>query len=159
MSLLIIIGGIWGICWLLGHAQRAAKERERARLIAQREQLKRMVALEKEQQRQAKEQARLAREQERQAAQFAKHEARIAKLEQSAAQAREDIDNYAYRIEQLNKKGEYLELERDACIDGGKEWNKWNDKCMANDDKIYRLQRQMNKAQTILENAERELSA
>lgn len=88
-----------------------------------------------------------------------KEDKRRLRLEQSAAQAREDIDNYAYRIEQLNKKGEYLELERDACIDGGKEWNKWNDKCMANDDKIYRLQKQMNKAQTVLENAERELSA
>lgn len=66
------------------------------------------------------------------------------------SQAMEDIDHIAYCIEQVIKKGEYLELERDACVKYGKEWHKWNDKCLANEEKHYKLVKQMNKAREVL---------
>lgn len=65
-------------------------------------------------------------------------------------QAQEDIDHIAYCIDQVIKKGEYLELERDACVKYGKEWHKWNDKCLANEEKHYKLVKQMNKAREVL---------
>lgn len=79
------------------------------------------------------------------------------KTEEQFYQATEDINHLKYTIAQLNKKSEYLELERDACVPYGKEWHKWNDKVMANDERIYKLMKQMNKAKETAERAKRNL--
>jgi len=138
---------------------RRAKE-ERRRIV---EENKRIAA---EQIEQAKAQARLEREQARQAAEqqrqaelLRKHEERISQLEFKVSQAQDDIDNLAYRIEQAQEYSIYLERERDACVIGSKEYFKWHNKVMAQDDKIYRMTKQMNKAQFERDNAQRQIDA
>lgn len=142
-------------------AEEMRKDREERKRIA--EENKRIVA---EQIEQAKAQARLEREQARQAAEqqrqaelLRKHEQRISQLEFKVSQAQDDIDNLAYRIEQAQEYSIYLERERDACVPGSKEYFKWHNKVMAQDDKIYRMTKQMNKAQYERDNALRQINA
>ena len=127
MSLIIVIGCIWGICKLISAASAASKERarqaemarvraaqerqraEQARMreawkaaqAAERERVRQMVALEKEQARQAKEQERLAKEQEKQAAILAKHEERLLRIEQKLELAKRDEEHWEQEEERL----------------------------------------------------------
>ena len=120
MSVIIIVGIIWGICKLISAASAARKERarqaemarvraaqerqraEQARMreewkaaqAAERERVRQMVALEREQARQAKEQERIAKEQERQAAQLAKHEERLLRIEQKLELAQREEEHW-----------------------------------------------------------------
>lgn len=89
--------------------------------------------------------------------QIAKHEEQLRKHEFLLQQMVSDIDNLAWRIEEAQKYSVYLESERDKCIPGGKEYFKWQNKLSTNDDKIYRLTKQMNKAQFAKAEAERKL--
>ena len=137
MSLLIIIGCIWGICKLISAASAASKERarqaelarvraaqerqraEQARMreewkaaqAAERERVRKMVALEREQARQAKEQEWIAREQERQAVLLEKHEKRIASLELRMSQAEIDIQNEIANLDHFTAKLASLDEE------------------------------------------------
>ena len=142
-------------------AEEMRKDREERRRIA--EENKRIAA---EQIAQAKalaqherEMRRQAVEQARQAELLRKHEQRISQLEFTVSQAQDDIDNLAYRIEQAQEYSIYLERERDACVTGSKEYFKWHNKLMAQDDKIYRMTKQMNKAQYERDNAQRQIDA
>ena len=129
--------------------KRIAEENRRI-AAAQIAQAKAQARLEQEQRRQAVEQAR-------QAELLRKHEQRISQLEFTVSQAQDDIDNLAYRIEQAQEYSIYLERERDACVIGSKEYFKWHNKVMAQDDKIYRMTKQMNKAQYVRDNAQRQI--
>ena len=81
------------------------------------------------------------------------------KLMYTAQQAREDIENLKYKISEQQKYSEYLERERDACVEGSKEYFKWHNKLAVSDDKIYRMAKQMNKATFTAAQAERKISA
>ena len=129
----------------------ADQNRERKeRIKAQVEMQTRQITIEKEQERQAQE---LAKHE----AVLQKHEEKINKLMYTAQQAQEDMENCAYRIEELQAYEKYLELERDACVHGGKEYFKWQNKVAQVDDKIYRLTKQMNKAKFVLAESNRKL--
>lgn len=139
----------------------AEQKRQRDELRQQREDAKewarQQVEMQREQIRLAKEQERQARELEKHEAVLRKHEEQINKLTYNAQQAQEDIDNLAYRIEELQKYEKYLELERDACVPGGKEYFKWQNKVAQVDDKIYRMTKQMNKAKFVLVESKRKM--
>ena len=172
MSLLIIIGIIWGVCKLISAASASAKERarqtemarvraaqerqraEQARMheewkraqAAERERVRQMVALEREQARQAKEQERLAKEQERQAAQLAKHEEQLAKLEQRLSVAESEI---AFNREQRDRLFLLLDIEereRAACVEGSATWQKHHKKVISLENQIHTVQKRIDKA-------------
>lgn len=126
----------------------------------------RIAALEKEQDRQWKEQLRLWREQERQAAEIKRHDAEIAKHDDAIAklqfqydQSVSKIESIDWKLEELQKKAKYLELERDSAVYGGKEYWKWQDKISTVDDKIQRLNEQKAKAQFVIAEAQRKMAA
>ena len=201
MSLIIIVGCIWGICKLISAASAAAKERarqaemarvraaqerqraeqarmreewkraqaaeiervrraqerqraEQARMreewkaaqAAERERVRQMVALEREQIRQAKEQERLAKEQERQAAQLEKHEEMIRKLEMRMATAESEL---AFNREQRDRLFLLLDIEereRDAAIEGSRTWQAHHKKVISLENQIHTVQKRIDKA-------------
>ena len=185
MSLLIIIGIIWGVCKLISAASAASKERarqaqlerirreqERVRLeqarqreawkaaqAAERERVRQMVALEREQARQAKEQERIAKEQERQAAQLAKHEEQLAKLEQRLSVAESEI---AFNREQRDRLFLLLDIEereRAACVEGSATWQKHQKKVISLENQIHTVQKRIDKAQADKAFCEKQMSA
>ena len=185
MSLLIIIGCIWGICKLISAASAASKERarqaemarvraaqerqraEQARLreewkaaqAAERERVRQMVALEREQARQAKEQERLAKEQEKQAAQLEKHEEMIRKLEMRMATAESEL---AFNREQRDRLFLLLDIEereRAACIEGSATWQKHHKKVISLENQIHTVQKRIDKAHMTKAFCENKLSA
>lgn len=185
MSLLIIIGCIWGICKLVSAASAASRERarqaeiervrraqerqraEQARMreewkaaqAAERERVRQMVALEKEQARQAKEQEKLAQEQEKQAARLAKHEEQIAKLEMRMATAESELAFNREQRERLFSLLDIEEMERDASIPGGKEWQKRQKKVISLENQIHTVQKRIDKAHMDKAFCESKLSA
>lgn len=134
MSLLIIIGVIYGLCKLIHAANESAKQRQRERELARiraeqarqreeqarlreewkrqqaeaREAARRQAEVEREQARLAREQERQAREQARQAEQLARQAERLAKLEQQVTLADREIAHYAPIVDQLRAESERL---------------------------------------------------
>ena len=158
MSVIIIVGIIWGICKLISAASAAAKERakqaeaERIRRELReaqqraKEEAARMVALEREQARQAKEQERQRKEQERQAAQLAKHEEMIRKLEMRMATAEREL---AFNREQRDRLFLLLDIEereRDAAIEGSRTWQAHHKKVVSLENQIHTVQKRIDKA-------------
>ena len=185
MSLLIIIGIIWGVCKLISAASAASKERarqaqlerirreqERVRLeqarqreawkaaqAAERERVRQMVALEREQARQAKEQERLAKEQERQAAQLAKHEEMIRKLEMRMATAESELAFNREQRDRLFKLLDIEERERDGAIPESATWQKHQRKVISLENQIHTVQKRIDKAQADRLFCEKQMSA
>ena len=185
MSLLIIIGIIWGVCKLISAASAASKERarqaqlerirreqERVRLeqarqreawkaaqAAERERVRQMVALEREQARQAKEQERLAKEQERQAAQLAKHEEMIRKLEMRMATAESELAFNREQRDRLFKLLDIEERERDGAIPESATWQKHQRKVISLENQIHTVQKRIDKAHMDKAYCESKLSA
>ena len=174
MSLLIIV-----FCaWFLSAVIRSAKETKRKRAEAQRSadlkrmtaewraqkaqaelETKRMIALEREQMRQAREQEKLAKEQERQAEVLRKHEKRLADLEERMAVAEGEIEFQSQQIERLREHIEHAETERDACVYGSSRYYQWDKKCLALEKQIHTAESKMAKAQYIKTSAAKELAA
>ena len=158
MSLIIIAAVIWGICKLISAASAAAKERakqaeaERIRRELReaqqraKEEAARMVALEREQARQAKEQERQRKEQERQAAQLAKHEEMIRKLEMRMASAESELAFNREQRERLFKLLDIEERERDAAIEGSRTWQAHHKKVISLENQIHTVQKRIDKA-------------
>ena len=185
MSLLIIIGCIWGICKLISAASAASKERarqaeiervrraqerqraEQARMreewkaaqAAERERVRQMVALEREQVRQAKEQERLAKEQEKQAAAIAKHEEQIAKLTFRMERAEQDIEYLDGRMRNLMAKRDNYMAQQAACTPMSKDWDKWQTKIISLDNQIHSAESRIANARFTREQAKAKLSA
>ena len=181
MALILIIFCIWGASALARAGKEVKAERERDRL--RREQAarsaelarmdaewkqrkaeaeletKRLIALEREQMRQAKEQEKLAKEQEKQAAQLAKHEKRLADLEERMAVAEGEIEFQAQQIERLREHIEHAETERDACVYGSSRYYQWDKKCLALEKQIHTAESKMAKAQYIKTSVAKELAA
>lgn len=137
---------------------RAEQKRQREELRQQREDAKEWARQQVEMQR---EQIRLAKEQEKQAQELAKHEAwlvkhdeEIAKLTDKVNQATEDIEFLRDKVKRLNKLAELEELERDASIPYGKEYQKHEKKLIALENQIRTANRQMEKAYSNRKNAE-----
>lgn len=172
MSLIIVIGCIWGICKLISAASAAAKERarqaeierirreqERVKLeqarqreawkaaqAAEIERVRQMVELEREQARQAKEQERLAKEQERQAAQLAKHDEMIRKLEMRMATAESELAFNREQRDRLFKLLDIEERERDGAIPESATWQKHQRKVISLENQIHTVQKRIDKA-------------
>lgn len=123
MALLIIGIGVWMLSALARAGKEAARERERERQRKEQEQMRRemrermaeakletarLIALEREQMKQAKEQERLAKEQE-------KYEARLAKVEAEQRKMRFEID-------QINEDLPLLHRQLDTFMEQMDEW-------------------------------------
>lgn len=181
MALIIIAFGIWALSALARATKEAARQKEinrqRREQAARSAELARMttewkqrqaeakietarlIALEREQMRQAKEQEKLTKEQEKQAAQLAKHEKRLADLEERMAVAEGEIEFQAQQIERLREHIEHAETERDACVYGSSRYYQWDKKCLALEKQIHTAESKMAKAQYIKTSAQKEMEA
>ncbi len=178
MSLIIIAVAIWCISALISHArqERLAREQQRQReaqarlLREQRAQAQRQREMEKEQrqmERQAEIErreriaadAKLAKEQAAQAARIAKIEEEQRRQQSVLNKAVKDIDHLLYEMDQKRKYGEYLELERDACVPYGAEWHKWNNKVSANNNQLYAMETKLDSAIEKRDEAQRKLAS
>ena len=181
MTLILIIFCIWGASALARATKEAARQKEidrqrreqaarsaeLARMTAEWKQrqaeakieTQRLIALEREQMRQAKEQEKLAKEQEKQAAQIEKHEKRLADLEERMAIAEGEIEFQAQQIERLREHIEHAETERDACVYGSTRYYQWDKKCLALEKQIHTAESKMAKSQYIKTSAAKELAA
>lgn len=176
MSLIIIIATIWGISALISHIKQArlAKEQQRqreaqARLLReqrtqaqeQREETKRLIALEKARQAQEKMNEKFEREQARQAEQIAKHEKRIADLEFKAEQASADIEHLRVVLDDLNESFEMACQMADKAHAAGddKREEQAKNKILTLRNKIHSAESRLAKAQHTREMAQRELTA
>ena len=149
-------------------AQRMREEFRQRQLEAKLE-IERMVAIEREQIRLAKEaekerkeriaaEEKLAKEAEKQAARIAKIEEEQRKMKDTLYKAVKDIDHLTYEMEQKRKYGEYLELERDACVKYGAEWHKWNNRVSTNNNQLYAMETKLDNAINRRNNAQRKLT-
>ena len=89
----------------------------------------------------ARKQAELARREA-----MARAAAEQAKVAESIAKMDEEIEYLKDKIRRLNKISEYEELERDACIPGGKEYQKHERKVLSLENQIRTATRQLEKA-------------
>ena len=172
MSLILIIFCIWGAS-ALARATKETKrqreiERQRREQAARSAELARMTAEWKQRQAEAKletarlialerEQMRQAKEQERQAAQLEKHEKRLADLEFRMAQAESDIEFLNDRIAQLDAQRDYLLLQQSGTVPGGKEHTKYQTKIVSIESQIHTAENRLNKAQHTKAMAQREM--
>lgn len=154
MTLILIIFCIWGASALVRanrEAKREQAERKRQAEAARMRQewrerqaeakieTARLIAVEREQ-------MRLAKEQEKQAELLRKHEERLMKLEHRMATAESEI---AFNREQRDRLFSLLdieEMERDASIPGGKEWQKHQKKVISLENQIHTVQKRIDKA-------------
>lgn len=146
MGIIIAIGIIYAICEMISSASAKAKERAKQAQAAERERVRRMAALEKEQERQRKEQERLAKEQERQAAQLAKHEEQIAKLEQKMSLLEDEMRFNEHQRGSVSKLLNIAEEERDCLIKGSKEWQRAHKKVIALENQYHTYDKRLKKA-------------
>lgn len=131
---------------------------------------KRQAAVEREQMRQEKEQERLAREQERErkereaadaklAKEQEKQKERLMKLEQRMATAESEIAFNREQRDRLFKLLDIEEMERDASIPGGKEWQKHQRKVISLESQIHTVQKRIDKAHMDKAFCEKQMSA
>ena len=174
MSILLIIFCIWMLSALARAGKEAARQKEidrqRREQAARSAELARMTAEWKQRQAEAKletarlialerEQMRQAKEQERQAAQLEKHEKRLADLEFRMAQAESDIEFLNDRIAQLDAQRDYLLLQQSGTVPGGKEHTKYQTKIVSIESQIHTAENRLNKAQHTKAMAQREMEA
>ena len=179
MTLILIIFCIWGASALARATKEAARQKEidrqrreqaarsaeLARMTAEWKQRQaeakietaRLIALEREQMRQAREQEKLAKEQEKQAAQLAKHEKRLADLEYRVSQAESDIEFLNDRIAQLDAQRDYLLLQQSGTVPGGKEHTKYQTKIISIENQIHTAENKLSKARHTKAMAQREM--
>lgn len=154
MTLILIIFCIWGASALVRanrEAKREQAERKRQAEAARMRQewrerqaeakieTARLIAVEREQ-------MRLAKEQEKQAELLRKHEERLMKLEQRMATAESEIAFNREQRERLFSLLDIEEMERDASIPGGKEWQKHQKKVISLENQIHTVQKRIDKA-------------
>ena len=168
MTLILIIFCIWGASALARATKEAARQKEierqrreqaarsaeLARMTAEWKQrqaeakieTQRLIALEREQMRQAREQEKLAKEQEKQAEVLRKHEERLMKLEQRMATAESEIAFNREQRERLFSLLDIEERERDAAIEGSATWQKHQKKVISLENQIHTVQKRIDKA-------------
>ena len=171
MTIIIIVAIIYAVCKVCSSSSAKKQEHDRkveverlkleqtrireewkARVAEAKIETDRMIAIEREQLRQAK-------ELDKHEQQLQKHEEMLQKMQFQLDQACEDIENILYRIDELQKYSEYLQDQRDKCVENGAEYFKWQNKLSTVDDKIYRLNKQKAKATFLKEQAQRKLAS
>ena len=148
MELIICLLSLYGIIKLFRTLSARAREQKRQ---------EEAIRVKREQMWQ-KEMLRQAKDIERHEAQLKKHDEQIAKLRGKAYQAGEDIEFLKERVNRLRKLAEYEELERDASVPYGSEYQKHEKKLISYENQIRTANRQLEKAYSILDEAERKLA-
>lgn len=138
--------------------ERIKAEQKRARL-AHNEEVKRQIQLEREQARQAKEQERLAREQARQAAQLARHEEMIVKLKQQVTLAEREIAHYNPILDELRQQAEDLSFKVEHFESLGLPCGGYKTQLEKVNNKLYRAETKVIKAEFVKQAAETKLTA
>lgn len=181
MTIILIIFCIWGVSALVRASKEAKRQRElekQRREAAQRSadlkrmtaewkqrqaeakiETQRLIALEREQMRQAREQEKLAKEQEKQAEILRKHEERLLRLEQKLELAQRDEAHYseevtAITIDMKSVKGyvDYMKGRGLPCKGKEAELEKLNKK-------LYAAETKLIKARQARELCEKQMSA
>lgn len=167
MKLLLIILAFWLIsCILRGvrewKAQKAEQKHsaELARLSAEWKQrkaeaeieTKRMIAIEREQMRQAK-------EQERQAVILEKHEKRIELLEYKVRKLDRDIEAQNELLADYYAQLDWLLLQQNGTVSGGSEFAKWQNKIVTKNNQIRKAECKLADMNDAKERAAKELAA
>lgn len=185
MSLVIIIGIVWGAAALIRSWRQAQAEKARAAAQARRdaearrmreemreaqqrarEETARLIAVEREQQRlrreqdrQRREQERQQREQERQAAILAKHEEQLVKLQQQVELAEREIAHYSPIVAELRAESERLSALVDYYQSKGLLCGGYRDQLAKVNERLYQVEGKVIKAQFAKSNAERKMIA
>ena len=159
MSILLIIITIWGASALIRASKETKRQREIERQRKEKEQAARLIALEREQIRQAREQEKLEKEQQRQAEILRRHEERLMKLEQRMATAESEIAFNREQRERLFSLLDIEERERDAAIEGSATWQKHQKKVISLENQIHTVQKRIDKAQADKAFCEKQMSA
>lgn len=181
MSIVILIGLVWGISALVRASREAKRQREvdrirreQARRAAEQARMRqewreaqarakaetaRLIELEREQQRQRREQKRQAEEQARQAEQLAKHEARIAELEFRMSQAEADIEAESERIAALYALMDIAAAEQAAAPPGSKVDIRAQKQIISYQSAIHAAEKRKAKAEFTKQTAQQKLSA
>ena len=148
MIIIAIVILLWSVSGLV---RMATTKKQNARIERNKAEQARLREEWRQRQAEAKlETARLIaveREQQKQAAQLAKHEEQLAKLEQRMAVAEGEIDFQAQQIDRLREHIEYAETERDACVYGSSAYWKWDKKCLALEKQIHTAEGKIANAQ------------
>lgn len=174
MTLLLLIGIVWGASALARAAREAKRQREverqraeqakrsaeLARMTAEWQQRKaeakaetaRLIALEREQMRIAREQERQAKEQARQAEQLARLEQQVSLAEREIAHYQPIVDELRREAEGLAYKVEYFEGRGLPCAGYKTQLERVNEK-------LYRMETKVIKAENTKQIAQRKLSA
>ena len=179
MTLILIIFCIWGASALARATKEAARKKEidrqrreqaarsaeLARMTAEWKQRQaeakietaRLIALEREQMRQAKEQEKLAKEQEKQAAVLAKHEKRIELLEYKVRKLDRDIEAQNELLADYYAQLDWLLLQQSGTVSGGSEFAKWQNKIVTKNNQIRKAECKLADMNDAKERAEKEM--
>lgn len=139
----------------------AKRMREELRGIAAKQaaELKAREAIAREQERIAREQARQAAEQKRQAEQLAKQQERLARLEQQVSLAEREIEHYSPIVDQLRREAEGLAFKVEYFEGRGLPCGGYKTQLERVNEKLYRLETKVIKAENTKQIAQRKLSA
>ena len=118
-----------------------------------------LIALEREQMRLRREQERQAREQAKQAEQLARHEARIAKLENDITLAEREIAHYQPIVDELRREAEGLAFKVSYFEGRGLPCAGYKTQLERVNEKLYRAETKVIKAQFAKQAAENKLLA
>ena len=181
MIIIAIVVLLWSMSALARASQEAKRQREVERLRAEqakrsaeaarlrqewrerqaeaKAETARLIALEREQMRLTREQQRQAQEQARQAAQLARQEERIAKLEQQVTLADREIEHYQPIVDQLRQEVKELSFKVEYFESRGLPCGGYKTQLERVNEKLYRIETKIIKAENAKQNAERKLSA
>ena len=167
MTLLALIGILWGLGALVRASREAKRSAEAARLReewkrereARSAQLQREIGRERELMRIAREQERQAKEQARQAEQLARHEEQLAKLEYRMSQAEADIAAESERIASLYALMDIAAAEQAAAVPGSKSDVKAQKQIISYQAAIRAAEKRKAKAEFTKQTAQQKLSA
>ena len=165
MTLLVIIGFVWGVSALIrmALAQRHQRELERIKAEqrrarqAQSEQLSKQIEQEREMLRLRREQEKLEKEQEKQAAQLEKHEKRIEQLEYKVRKLDRDIQAQRELLGDYYGQLDWLQLQQSGTTPGGKEFAKYQDKIVTKQNQIRKAENKLADMTDAKERAEEEM--
>ena len=139
--------------------QMRMREEWRQRQAEAKAETARLIALEREQMRITREQERQAKEQARQAEQLARHEEQLAKLEQQISLAEREIAHYKPIVDQLRQEAEGLAFKVEYFEGRGLPCSGYKTHLERVNEKLYRMETKVIRAENTKQNAQRKLSA
>jgi len=167
MSVLLLVGILWGLSALVRASREAKRKREverqraewRQRQAEAKAETARLIALEREQMRISREQERQAQEQARQAEQLARHEEQLAKLEFRMSQAEADIAAESERIANLYALMDIAVAEQAAAVPGSKTDIRAQKQIISYQSAIHAAEKRKAKAEYTKKTAQQKLTA